>query len=200
MTNTLKNHWHTIFKNHDDLFNNIINHYQKPHRHYHDITHLYECFLWFDKIKDNLYRPDLVAIALFYHDVVYNPKSSTNEYDSSLMMKTDLQDVLSDTDIGIIGRYILATKDHINSLTGDDKADLDYLLDIDLAILGSDFDRFDEYHHQIRQEYAWVNRFIYDIKRKSVLKNFYKKERIYLTDYFYQKLENKARDNLKRCL
>lgn len=77
---------------------------------------------------------------------------------------------------------------------------MDYLLDIDLAILGSDFDRFDEYNHQIRQEYAWVNRFIYHVKRKSVLKGFYNKERIYLTNYFYQALENKARDNLKQYL
>lgn len=69
MINTLKNHWRAIFTNHDglydELFDTIITFYQEPHRHYHNITHLYECFLWFDKIKDNLYRPDLVAIALF---------------------------------------------------------------------------------------------------------------------------------------
>lgn len=132
--------------------------------------------------------------------MIYHPKSPTDEYDSSIIMKDDLKDILSDTDIAIIERYILATKDHVNPLVGNDKRDLDYLLDIDLAILGSDFDRFNEYNHQIRQEYAWVNRFIYHIKRKSVLKGFYNKERIYLTDYFYQTLEHKARDNLKRCL
>lgn len=201
MINYLNSHWQFIFYHgHQTLFDNLITHYQQPHRHYHNLTHLSECFMWFDEIKDNLYRPDLVAIALFYHDVIYNPKSPTNEYDSSVMMKDELQGMLSDTDIGITERYILATKDHINPLTGDDKADLDYLLDIDLAILGSDFDRFDEYNHQIRQEYAWVNGLIYHVKRKSVLKGFYNKERIYLTNYFYQALENKARGNLKRYL
>ncbi|EGE15260.1 hypothetical protein E9M_00186 [Moraxella catarrhalis 46P47B1] len=42
-----------------------MTHYQQPHRHYHNLTHLSEYFMWFDEIKDNLSRPDLVAIALF---------------------------------------------------------------------------------------------------------------------------------------
>lgn len=200
MIDVLKSHWHAIFINHDELFNKLITHYQQPHRHYHNITHLYECFVWFDEIKDNLYRPDLVAIALFYHDVIYDPKSNTNEQDSSDMMIRELQGILSDTDIGITERYILATKDHINPLTGDDKADLDYLLDIDLAILGSSPKRFAEYNTQIRQEYAWVNGLFYHFKRKSVLKGFYQKENIYLTAYFYDRLESQARENLKRYL
>ncbi len=69
--------------------------------------------------------------------------------------------------------------------------DLDYLLDIDLAILGSHPNRFDDYHAQIRQEYTWVNDLIYRYKRKSALKKFYAKDRIYLTDYFYDRLETK---------
>lgn len=66
--------------------------------------------MWFDEIKDNLYRPDLVAIALFYHDVIYNPKSPANEYDNSVMMEDELQGISSDTDIGITERYFLPPK------------------------------------------------------------------------------------------
>lgn len=189
-----------IIKDCDDPFTHLITHYQESHRHYHNLIHLQECFLWFDEIKHRLCRPDLMAIALFYHDVIYDPKSSTNEQDSGDMMKRQLQGILSEQELSVIDKFILATKHHINPLTDEHKHDLDYLLDIDLAILGSHPDRFAEYNNQIRQEYAWVNGMIYHFKRKSVLKGFYQKERIYLTDYFYQKLENQARDNLKRYL
>lgn len=194
-------HWQAVFgKNYPDLFHKLVMHYQQSHRHYHNLTHLYECFLWFDTIKNQLCYPDLVAIALFYHDIIYNPKSNTNEQDSSDTMQLDLKGILSDQKLSIIDVFILATKHHINPLSDEYKSDLDYLLDIDLAILGSHSDRFDEYNHQIRQEYAWVNGLIYHFKRKSVLRAFYQRDRIYLTEYFYNTLETKAKENLKRQL
>lgn len=196
----LHTQWQSLFHHHDDLFDKLISHYQQSHRHYHNLTHLSECFVWFDEIKGDLYRPNLVAIALFYHDVIYNPKSSTNEQDSSDMMKGELQDILSEQELAIINEFILATKHHINPLTNEYKHDLDYLLDMDLAILGSSPERFAEYNTQIRQEYAWVNGLIYHFKRKSVLKGFYQKERIYLTEYFYDRLEKQARENLKPAI
>lgn len=189
-----------IFKDQNDLFADLIAHYQESHRHYHNLVHLQECFFWFDEIKHRLYCPNLVAIALFYHDIIYNPTSQTNEQDSGQFMQSKLKGRLPDNDIAMMNQYILATKDHVNPLTDTHKNDLDYLLDIDLAILGSCPDRFDEYNNQIRKEYSWVNSLIYSFKRKSVLKGFYDKDRIYLTDYFYKKLENQARDNLKRYL
>lgn len=84
----LHTQWQSLFHHHhDDLFHRLIAHYQQPHRHYHNLTHLSECFMWFDEIKGNLHRPDLVAITLFYHEVIYDPKSRINEKDSSDMMK-----------------------------------------------------------------------------------------------------------------
>lgn len=203
--NFLNAQWRSVFggmDTHQPLFDKLIAHYQQPNRHYHNITHLYECFLWFDEIKDKLYQANLVAMALFYHDVIYDSKSRHNEQMSADMMKAELSGILDDTSTNIIYQYILATKNHHNFLPLHDKYknDLDYLLDMDLAILGSNPQRFDEYQAQIRQEYAWVNCLIYKFKRKSVLKQFYDKDKIYLTDYFYDKLENRARENLKTTL
>lgn len=196
----LMHHWQSVFDCHDTLFDTLMAHYGQPHRHYHNAYHLYECFLWFDKIKDKLLRADLLVVALFYHDVIYEPTRFDNEIMSADMMVKELKNIINNNDLSIIYQYILATKEHINPLNDAYKNDLDYLLDIDLAILGSYPDRFDEYHAQIRQEYHWVDDNIYTIKRKSVLQAFYDKDRIYLTDYFYQKLESQARENLKRYL
>lgn len=185
----------------DKMFADIIQHYQEPHRHYHNDTHLKECFTLFDDIKDKLHRPKLVALALFYHDVIYNPKSASNEADSSHFAQSALMGKLSADDVAVISNYILATKDHINTASDPRHAhDLAYLLDIDLAILGANFDRFTAYNAQIRQEYAWVFKPIYHFKRRQVLQGFYAKQRLFLTDYFYQHLERRAKENLKRTL
>ncbi len=120
MTNDLHLYWQYLFHHrHQHLFYDIITHYQEPHRHYHNITHLYECLLWFDDIQDKLHRKDLVLLALFYHDVIYDSKSHHNEKDSADKTSSDLQDILLKADIAIIHRYILAAKDHLNPLTDE---------------------------------------------------------------------------------
>ena len=199
MHNYLKQHWHALWQssNHDELFDNIITRYHQPHRHYHTLTHLYECFVLFDEIKHHLYRPKLVALALFYHDVIYNPKSHHNEQDSANFAKIALKKALTHDEIDITCQYIIATDTHKNTL-GD--TDLDYLLDIDLAILGADLSRFHEYNTQIRQEYAWVDALVYDTKRRQVLKSFYRRSPLFLTSYFYERLENTAKANLKHAI
>jgi len=86
----------------------------------------------------------------------------------------------------------LATKH--NKATND--SDTKYLIDIDLAILGSSSDRYDLYRTNIRKEYAWVKKSAYAMGRKNILENFLRKKRIYLTDYFYEKYEIAARSNI----
>ena len=136
-----------------------------------------------------------VLLALWFHDVVYLPKAHDNEEQSAVLAQKRLSQTGLDTDeIERIAKYILATKAHQN-IVGD--TDLDFLLDIDLAILASPKLRFEEYEQQIRQEYSWVAEDIYQQKRQQVLQGFYQQQRLYQTDYFYQRLESRAKGNLR---
>ena len=74
------------------------------------------------------------------------------------------------------------------------------LVDIDLAILGADPERFAEYDAQVRAEYAWVPWPIYGIKRKQVLQGFLQRQAIYATPYFHARLEQQARANLRQAV
>ena len=74
------------------------------------------------------------------------------------------------------------------------------MTDIDLSILGREVKRFDEYEHQIRQEYAWVPELTFIEGRFAVLKKFLERESIYATDFFRQKYEAQARANMTRAL
>ena len=133
--------------------------------------------------------------------MIYDPKSASNEADSADFAQAALMSKLSADDVAVISEFIVATKDHNNSASDPCHADdLAYLLDMDLAILGADFERFTAYNAQIRQEYTWVLKPIYHFKRRQVLQGFYAKERLFLSDEFYGRLEKQAKENLKRVL
>lgn len=50
---TLKHIWDTIWttSTYDDQFQDLIDHYQQPWRHYHTLQHLEECFFIINKLK-----------------------------------------------------------------------------------------------------------------------------------------------------
>lgn len=74
------------------------------------------------------------------------------------------------------------------------------IVDIDLAILGRSEEVYTKYQQDVRQEYAWVPKFIYTRKRKALLKSFLARPRIYSCDVFYETLETNARLNISREL
>ncbi|WP_179997832.1 metal-dependent hydrolase [Acinetobacter sp. YH12239] len=170
-------------------------HYSEPHRHYHTVQHIVECMDHLQLVLPNLKDPLSVSIALWFHDVIYEPKAHDNEQQSADMMLNIISPHMEMRRCEKIYQWILATKEHRASVDSD----LNYLLDIDLAILGSNAKRFEEYQQQIHQEFSWVPSEIYTLKRNEVLNSFYQMESIYKTAYFHDTLENQAKQNLERA-
>ena len=57
--------------------------WSEPHRHYHDQRHLRECLALWTRWRDHSRRPGEVAIALWFHDAIYDPHASGNELNSA---------------------------------------------------------------------------------------------------------------------
>jgi len=72
------------------------------------------------------------------------------------------------------------------------------IMDIDITILGSPETQYEEYCTKIRKEYTWIPGIIYRKKRKEIMERFHQRERLYYTDFFYSKLEAKARFNISK--
>ena len=170
--------------------------YSKKSRHYHNLTHLKQMIESFEVYRNKLENPNEVLFSIFYHDIVYSSSRKDNELKSAELFEQYLAQDLSIDIVQKIKRWIIATQKH----EATDELDLQFLLDIDLAILAASPERFDEYEQQIQQEYAWVDPDIYSIKRKEVLVHFYQTEPLYQTEYFQQNFERKAKQNLKRIL
>lgn len=189
-------HQHYHFSEPQKILDELIAAYGEKQRAYHSVQHLYECLRLHQSIQSELNDPSAVALALWFHDAIYNPQAPDNELKSAeLFEQLMAQDLLPDT-LAKIKRWILATQKH--ALT--DETDLQFLLDIDLAILAAPPERFIQYEQQIQQEYAWVEPEVYSIKRKEVLMHFYQSEPLYQTAYFQKNFELNAKQNLKSTL
>lgn len=179
-----------------NFYASLYDAYSEVQRHYHNIQHIVECLAHFHQIKTHLDDPLSVELAIWFHDVIYNPQANDNEQQSADYMKQMLEKVFAAEQIAKIYAWILATKAH--APTAD--ADLAYLLDIDLAILASDPMRFAEYEQQIQQEYAWVEPSLYVQKRQQVLRYFLEMQPLYQTPLFQKCCEHQAKQNLAQVL
>ncbi|MEB3790697.1 metal-dependent hydrolase [Acinetobacter sp. IK40] len=178
------------------IFNKLIAAYSEKQRAYHTLQHLYECLTLLDSIRPDLKDAYSVELALWFHDAIYDPQAKDNELKSAELFEKYMAQDLSVEIVEKIKRWIIATQKHEST----NELDLQFLLDIDLAILAASPERFEEYEQQIQQEYAWVDPDVYSIKRKEVLAHFYQAEPLYQTEYFQQNFEQRAKQNLNRIL
>jgi predicted metal-dependent HD superfamily phosphohydrolase len=174
-----------------------LGHHRETQRHYHTDRHIEECFLIFDEIQNRLTDPPLVAWALFFHDLIYDPKSNDNEKRSADLAASILADSrLEPHQVGIVTTLIRSTQAHHPC----DHPDGPFLLDIDLAILSAPAPRFLEYEGQIRAEYEFVPQPIYCQKRAEILEEFRNRPRIYSAGFMGPNREERARENLQKSL
>lgn len=195
--------WNELWKNFDaakkaeDLFYQLINAYNERYRAYHNINHIRLCLNEFDQVKDRLKDPKEVELAIWFHDVIYDPRSTNNEKESAEYTVLELKKH-GTTCIRIdkVKDLILATK-HDRSIN---TSDAEYLVDIDISIFGYSPDIYNKYELNIRKEYDWVPIAIYRKKRKELLMSFLTKDKIYHTNFFSNKYERIARSNLKAAI
>jgi len=141
-----------------------------------------------------------IAMAIWFHDIIYNAKSKTNEEDSAAYFRAQAKKLgLSSDLVETVAGYILATKRHEAENIDSDRS-LQIFLDIDLSILGADERRFMDYDKAIKAEYSWVPNMIYGPKRKKILRGFLDRPFIFQTPEFRERYEDKARKNLKRIV
>jgi predicted metal-dependent HD superfamily phosphohydrolase len=178
-------------------FGEVVTAYRAPGRHYHDLRHVHHCLKEAQRVSDRLVDPTTVIAAIFYHDAVYDPTRADNEARSADLAERELRAMgKSEGFIAEVRDLIMDTRHEVSPESNDGQ----YLVDIDLAILGADPAEFDEYERAIRREYAHVPEAGFRAGRATVLQSFIDRPRIYGTDVFYARYERAARANLARSL
>ena len=177
----------------ENLWQEIETRYSAKDRYYHDLFHLENMFMELESVKSRIADFYTVSFSVFYHDIIYDASSKSNEEKSASYAAERLQKVgLPQALILKTENQILATKSHTKS----DDPDTNYLLDADLSVLGKDSAIYFDYTRKVRKEYALYPDFLYKPGRKKVLKHFLELKSIFKTEHFRDKYEQQARRNI----
>lgn len=179
----------------NQTFDELLHAYNSNKRHYHDLNHVIHLLHLLENYRFQVNDYDALYLAIWFHDAIYVAGRNDNEQKSAEWAKSFLSKTLMPIEqIEKIYRYILTTQTH--ETTGEN--DLNYFLDFDLSILGADEEIYDIYARQIKEEYSFFGSFLYSIGRKKILKRLLELPSIYKTEYFKDKYETIARQNIER--
>lgn len=192
-----KNLWEACqgYGSYEFAYEELVNAYSQPHRHYHTMKHVVDCLSELDQERAMIRLPLETELALWYHDLVYDPMSKTNEVTSWNKLDNIIYAFCLDRVINpyVVKEMILATDHQVVPRSLDAK----YVVDIDLAILGRSPQVFAEYEDGIRMEYSAVSDSAFYAARRKFLDKLKLRDHIYNTDHFRWKYEELARMNLR---
>lgn len=203
MINWLKNYWQDLVSHYaddsliDSLWKDIELKYTSKNRPYHNLSHLYNMFLHLEEFKTEIEDLHSLKFAIWYHDIIYKSTKKDNEEQSAVFAERALKSInIKDIDIEKVKKLIISTKKHELLITENN--DNAYLLDLDLSILGTDWNIYMNYIQNIRKEYKIYPNILYKPGRKKVLQHFLERDSLYFTESFRNKFEQQARNNLKQ--
>jgi predicted metal-dependent HD superfamily phosphohydrolase len=172
----------------------LLSRYADAARHYHDLTHLDEVLRNVDELAHAAPAPDVVRLAAWLHDAVYDPSASDNEEQSARLAEDVLAAMrVDDTVVAEVARLVRLTAGHD---AADDDADGAVLCDADLAILAADEARYAEYVAGVRAEYAHVADRDFALGRAAVLRRLLGQRSLFRTPTAYAAWEAAARANV----
>lgn len=179
----------------NELWTEIDKNYSSKKRHYHTLQHLDNLLSQLTEIKSEIQNWETTLFTLFYHDIIYNSIKSDNEEKSAELAEKRMKQIsVSKDKIEMCKKQILATKSHIKSIDSD----TNYFTDVDLSILGQNWETYLLYCKNVRKEYSVYPDLVYNIGRKKVLNQFLKMENIFKTDYFFKNYNKQAKKNVQK--
>lgn len=165
-------------------FNEIIKHYEEPHRVYHDKNHIFRMIndlnntdLFIQRSAENYFR---IYTAICYHDIVYDLKPSvvSNEVKSANFFQADFfgnileyEEIMNMTysrdRFEDINNMIRATEFHFTKPNDNSykSENLKIILDLDILSFSDDYELFVDTNEKITQEY--INAYDIDVVRKN---------------------------------
>ncbi|MEO6366182.1 MAG: hypothetical protein ABIO38_09085 [Luteimonas sp.] len=184
--------------------------YAIPPRAYHNVHHVEAVLGHYDAVAGGpgWNQPCEAYLAVLYHDAIYDVGRSDNEARSAELAGVHVARWLRDSgiDVGVVKRLINLTAHHgkwsPSDFAGDGRApDTTHFLDCDMAILGAEPDEFDAYDRGIAAEYRGsVPGFLFNASRRRFLKQLLARDRIFVSDFFHDRYDASARNNLRRAV
>lgn len=195
-----RRHWAALMKTlgspgqSEQALDDLLARCSEPHRAYHTLAHIVAML---DELEQTGERDPAIALAVWYHDAVYDTHEHDNEMQSASLARDAVGILGLPESLGVrVSGLVLATK-HTAPPT-DPAAQL--LVDLDLMILGKPEAEFDAYEAGVRAEYVWVPEPDFRAARVRILQPFLDRPMIFSTARFRDAYEVAARKNLERSI
>jgi predicted metal-dependent HD superfamily phosphohydrolase len=186
--------------------------YTESHRAYHTWDHIAGLLEKLSEFSDLSARSDIIAVSVFWHDVVYRTQNQDggprpdyeNVRDSGELFRQ--YTLLNKSDSDAVHDLIMATANHLQARAEKHyyagfAGDLDLFLDLDLSSLAAPWEEFVEALARIRSEFSWAPEIVFCSIQLQILEKFAKEDvRLYRRAETSEKWRDAARANLKRCV
>ncbi len=171
--------------------------YSQSHRHFHNLQHIEECLQIVEQYAAIVgwgEVPGELELALWFHDVVYDPGAQDNEHRSAELFQSLAREGGLKREVieGVIS-LILETKDH--DARGVQLSTI--MCDADLWILGSPAERYREYARQVREEHSPYANWEYRWGRRRFLRGMLRRKSLYANPLFEGAFAAQARENME---
>jgi predicted metal-dependent HD superfamily phosphohydrolase len=186
--------------------------YTESHRAYHTWEHVAGLLEKLSEFSDLSTRSDIIAVSVFWHDVVYRTQNQDgsprpdyeNVRDSGELFRQ--YTLMNKSDADAVHDLIMATANHLQARAEKQyyagfAGDLDLFLDLDLSSLAAPWEEFVEALARIRSEFSWAPEIVFCTIQLQILEKFAKEDvRLYRRAETSEKWRDAARANLKRCV
>lgn len=182
------------------VFDRVYDAWGAESRRYHGIEHLVDCLRELDAANAPAPTADVAELALWYHDVVYEPQANDCEERSAGRLLADAVVAAIPEAFASQAADLVRATAHAPPGEHGDAAAADLVIDIDLSILGRDGLRFMDYEYAIEEEYAPTSRLAFFVRRGRFLASLLERDRIFRTDFFHARYERRARAQIEALL
>lgn len=174
--------------------------YADPPRHYHTWDHALAVIAAEADLP--WVHPKEAWFAAIFHDAVYVAGAHDNEERSANLAVASIARWFPGREIDVdrVARLVRLTARHGALTPADVDADAALFLDCDMAVLASSDAEFAAYDRGIRLEYGAMPAELFAQGRRAFLAKLLASERIFLSDVLHERLDARARANLRRAL
>ena len=179
-----------------EVLNRLIDLYAEPHRHYHTLEHIRHCLREFDQAVIFMDDPDMVELALWFHDAIYVAGAKDNERRSADLFREYSAGRVDAVFQQRIDDLIMATTHQEPPRQSNER----FIVDIDLSSFGLPWEAFMRDGLRIRAESPDVTDDDYYPGHLRFLRGLEDRPSIFLTECFRQRYERTARENIQRLV
>ena len=180
--------------NTEQVWQQLQQHYQEPHRFYHTLGHLNQCLGELDVAKDHITELRETEMALWFHDIIYRYGAKDNEILSAAYFREVAGNSMSTSFVDRVCEFIIATQH-----TGAAKdAAVAFVVDIDLSGFGLPWDGYLADSNALRKEASGISDEQYYQGKLRFLDELQRWPSLFQSPFFRDRLEARAQSNITR--